>query len=70
MKIAQLLSGVEIPLSNEERQFVDKHQTQVSIHSLDEHDMWLAQNLVRKGVYKISKDSRSILKKLDESKHK
>jgi len=32
--------------------------------------MWLAQNLVRKGVYEISKDSRSILKKLDESNFK
>lgn len=70
MKIAQLLSGVKIALTNEERRFIDKHQTEVSIHSLDEHGMWIAQNLVRKGVYEISKDSRSILKKLDESKHK
>jgi hypothetical protein len=70
MKIAQLLDGVGIALTNEERRFVDKHQNQVSIHSLDEHDQWLAQNLVRKGVYEISKDSRSILKKLDESNFK
>ena len=67
MKIAQLLSGIDIALTNEERKFVDKHKDQVSILSLDEHDQWLAQNLVRKGVYEISKDSRSIIKKLDES---
>jgi uncharacterized protein YlxP (DUF503 family) len=67
MKIAQLLSGVSIAITNEERRFIDKHQTQVSITSLDEHDQWLAQNLVRKGVYAISKDSRSIIKKLDEN---
>lgn len=67
MKIAQLLSGIPIALTNEERHFVDKHQSQVSILSLDEHDQWLAQNLVRKGIYELSKDSRSIIKKLDES---
>jgi hypothetical protein len=67
MKIAQLLLGIGVVLTNEERQFVDKHQTHVSINSLSEHEQWIAQNLVRKGIYSISNDSRSIIKKLDET---
>ena len=65
MKIV-LLSGLDIAITNEERQFIKKHKAQVSILSLDEHDQWLAQNLVRKGIYSISKDSRSITKNVDE----
>lgn len=67
MKIAQLLSGVGIALSNEERSFVDKYSDHISIYSLDEHAQWVAQNLVRKGIYSISKDRRTLLKKIDES---
>lgn len=70
MKIAQLLSGVGIVLTNEERRFVDKHDGHVSIRSLDEHEQWLAQNLVRKGIYTISKDSNTLIKKLDETNSK
>lgn len=70
MKIAQLLSGVGIVLTNEERRFVDKHDSHVSIRSLDEHEQWLAQNLVRKGIYTISKDSNTLIKKLDETNSK
>lgn len=67
MRIAQILSGLPIAITNEERKFIDKHKTEIFISSLDEHDQWLAQNLVRKGIYAISKDSRSIIKQLDES---
>lgn len=67
MKIAQLLNGIGIAITNEERAFIDKHADQVSILSLNDHDQWLAQNLVRKGVYTISKDSNRIIKKLDET---
>ena len=70
MRIAQLLSGIPTVITNEERKFIDKHRDQVFISSLDEHDQWLAQNLVRKGVYTISKDSRSIIKQLDENSNK
>jgi NADH/NAD ratio-sensing transcriptional regulator Rex len=66
MKIIHLLSGVDISATNEERKFINKHKDQVSILSLDEHDQWMAQNLVRKGIYSISKDSRSIIKNVDE----
>ena len=70
MKIAQLITGVSIALTNEERRFVDKHENHVSLRSLDEHDQWLAQNLVRKGIYTISKDSNTLIKKLDETSSK
>ena len=67
MKIGQLLSGMHIVLTNEEQSFVNRHNDNVSITSLDEHDLWLAQNLVRKGIYSISKDNRTMVKKLDET---
>ena len=67
MKIGQLLSGIHIVLTNEEQSFVNRHKDSVSITSLDEHDLWLAQNLVRKGIYSISNDNRPMVKKLDET---
>lgn len=66
MKIHQLLGGVSIALTNEETAFVNKHSNQVRITSLDEHDQWLAQGLVRKGIYNISKDSTTLIKNLNE----
>lgn len=61
MKITQLLSGITIALSNEERKFLEDHD-QVKISGLTERDHWLAQNLVRKGVYTISKDNNTLVK--------
>jgi len=67
MKIAQLLSGVSIVVTNEEQQFIDTHKNQVKITSLDNHDQWLAQNMVRKGLYSISNDNTTLLKSLNET---
>ena len=61
MKIAQLLSGFDTVLSNEEQGFVEAYD-QLRISSLDEHDQWIAQNLVRKGLYSISKDNNTLTK--------
>lgn len=66
MRIAQLLSGIDISITNEESNFIKKFPTNVSLASLTEHDHWIAQNLVRKGVYSISKDSNTISKNLHE----
>ena len=66
MKIVHLLSGIDVALSNQERQFTKKY-IQVKINSLSEHDQWLAQNLVRKGIYTISKDNETLIKRLDET---
>lgn len=66
MKIHQLLSGMSMPLSNEETQFVENHDRQIRLSSLDDRGQWLAQNLVRKGVYSISNDSNMLIKNLNE----
>jgi len=65
MKIHQLLSGLDIPVNNEENKFIERHE-RVQLTSLDEHDQWLAQGLVRKGIYKISKDSNLLIKNVNE----
>jgi hypothetical protein len=67
MKIAQLLSGTSIAITNQEQQFIENHSTKVSINSLSEQDQWLAQNLVRKGIYTISNDSRTLIKNINET---
>jgi hypothetical protein len=67
MKIQQLLSGIRMPITNEEHRFIETHDRKIRLSSLDEHDQWLAQNLVRKGVYAISKDSNTLVSKLDEN---
>jgi hypothetical protein len=65
MKIHQLVSGVSIPVNNEEQCFINKHDS-VKLTSLDERDSWLAQNLVRKGIYDVSKDHVTLSKKINE----
>ena len=67
MKIQQLLSELAIAITNEEQSFLNQHEGRVSLNSLDDHDQWLAQNLVRKGVYSISKDNTTLVKNLDET---
>jgi hypothetical protein len=67
MKIVQLLSGVNTHITNEEQTFISTHRNSVKIHSLNERDQWLAQNLVRKGLYAISKDSNTLVKNVNES---
>jgi hypothetical protein len=66
MKIHQLLNGPSIHLTNEEAEFVNTHDDRVKISSLDEHDQYLAQGLVRKGVYQISKDDNTLVNSLNE----
>jgi hypothetical protein len=66
VKIAHLISGIDISLTNQESQFV-KRFNHVKIDSLNEHDKWMAQNLVRKGIYAISKDNQTLIKRIDEN---
>ena len=63
MIIYQLLQDISVPLNNEEHAFVESHGARIKLTSLDEHQLWLAQNLVRKGVYEIAKDNNHILRK-------
>lgn len=66
MKIYQLLKDVAVPLNNEEHHFVESHGDRIKLTSLDEHQLWMAQNLVRKGVYDVSKDNNHILRRKHE----
>lgn len=66
MKIHQLIGGPSISLTNEEDSFVKRYNSSVKITSLDEHDQWLAQNLVRKGVYQVSEDNNTLIRHLNE----
>ena len=67
MKIAQLLSGVKIALTNQEQEFIEEHKNQIDINGLDEHNQWIARNLVRKGIYSLSKDTHTLIKNLHET---
>jgi hypothetical protein len=66
MKIHQLLSGFNTPVTNEEQHFIENHQGTLKLSSLDERDSWIAQSLVRKGVYTISKDSNTLITNLND----
>lgn len=62
MKITELVSMIGIHLSNEELDFVTNYGDQIRATSLDEHSSWVAQNLLRKGVYELSNDKTQINK--------
>lgn len=66
MKIKHLISGFGLALSNEEVEFVRKHGESVKLSTLDEHAQWLAQNLVRKGAYSISKDNNTLVREVQD----
>lgn len=65
MKICQLLDSPSIILTNEESEFVNRFQSATPIRTLVGRDEVLARNLVRKGVYEISNDSKNIVLKKD-----
>ena len=64
MKIQHLLSGMGLSLSNEESNFIEKYGDRVRLSALDEHGVWLAQNLVRKGAYSISSDNNTLVREV------
>ena len=66
MKIYQLLD-IPVILNNEEQQFLENHSDRLSIDTLYEREYIVAQNLVRKGVYSISNDSKHLIKANDRS---
>jgi hypothetical protein len=66
MKIYQLLD-IPVILNNEEQRFLESHSDRLSIDTLYEREYIVAQNLVRKGVYSISNDSKHLIKANDRS---
>lgn len=63
MKIHQLFDAPAIILTNEENDFITRYPSNILINSLCDRDEVIARNLVRKGIYEISNDSRHILLK-------
>ena len=61
MKIHHLLDGVSIIITNEERNFIGAHGQQFPVASLSGRETWLAQNLLRKNVYKLTNDSTCMI---------
>jgi len=61
MKIHEIFDQPGIILSNQENGFVKKHSQQILIASLSEHDQWTAQQLIRKGVYFLTNDSKTMI---------
>lgn len=63
MKIHQILDGVSIIITNEERDFINSHDDDISVNVLDPHNQVVANNLVRKGVYSISTNRKYLTKR-------
>jgi hypothetical protein len=61
MKLHELISGLKIILTNEEKKFLNKFNT-MKLSNLNERDLWMAQNLVRKGLYTVDKDNNTLKK--------
>lgn len=61
MKIHHLIDGISIAITNEERAFIQQHDGEIPLTALTERDLVVAQNLVRKNVYKLTNDSKRII---------
>jgi hypothetical protein len=60
MRIHHLLDTPSIILSNEEKDFIDEMGNELTLETLNGREQVLARNLVRKGIYEISKDSKHL----------
>lgn len=68
MKIHQLLDQPSVAITNEEHEFIKRHSDTIPLSSLHEREVVVAQNLVRKNVYQLTKDSKHIvINRVDES---
>jgi hypothetical protein len=60
MKIKDVINSIGVVINREEREFVSRHGDDVRLTNLNEREVWLAQNLVRKGLYEISNSAGQI----------
>ena len=63
MRYHEIAKIPSIIITNEEHAFIEKHGSKVRLSFLDEHQNYIANLLVRKGVYRISKDRETIVKR-------
>jgi len=61
MRIQHLLDDITIIVNNEEKTFIENHNSTISLSSLSENESWTAQNLVRKGMYRLTNDNKNII---------
>jgi hypothetical protein len=64
MRLHQILGAPSIILTNEEREFIFRHNPRITISKLLDRDEVLARNLVRKGVYDVSDSNEEIVLKV------
>jgi hypothetical protein len=60
MKIIDVINSIGVVINREEREFVSRYGDDVQLTNLNEREVWLAQNLVRKGLYEISNSAGQI----------
>jgi len=60
MRIHHLIDEPSIILTNEEKDFIDYMGDEIRLPALKERDQVLAHNLVRKGIYSISKNNETL----------
>ena len=63
MRYYEIAGLPSIIITNEENAFIQKNGHKVQLSFLDEHQTYIANLLVRKGVYQISKDRETIIRK-------
>ena len=63
MRYYEIAGLPAIIITNEENAFIERHGHKVQLSFLDEHQQVVANLLVRKGVYRISKDRDTIIRK-------
>lgn len=62
MNLHQLINGISIAMSNEERDFVQSHRSKIPLSSISGKDITIARSLVRKNIYTMSDDSAVLIK--------
>ena len=60
MRIHHLLDSTPIILTNEEYHFIKSRPDEFKLTALEDRELVVARNLVRKGIYEISKDNQSL----------
>jgi hypothetical protein len=65
MRYHEIKGIPSIIITNEEQNFINEHGERVELSFLDEHQSYVANLLVRKGVYSLSKDRNVIFRRDD-----
>ena len=62
MKMQELYTGIGVSLTNEENSFLTLHGYNVPVSSLNDRQEWIAQSLIKKGIYDYSSDRKHLIK--------